>query len=349
MRTQLIILLVLGSIRLSAQAPDVQPDRLALSYSDSTASEQVVQVFVGTPSADELKARRPMLGRTVIKEDTLLFLPVIDFQPGGTYTLRLVPDGYTTTFSLPLPDGYAPATLETIYPSDSVWPSNLLKVHLYFSAPVAATNVYDHIYLTDSTGSRLDRIFLPLQPPLWNEDRTRLTLWIEPGRTKRDLGPNRRLGPALLAGHSYQLHVSRELKDQLGQPLAQSYQFTFRAGPPDRAVLQPDTWEVVSPPHSTAPLTLLLPESLDYVTASTYLRVETEQGSPVASRISYQPALRQWQFQPTTPWLPGRYRLRIDPRVEDLAGNRLHRLFDRGGSVGVGGGERFLEFVVDQE
>ena len=43
-------------------------------------------------------------------------------------------------------------------------------------------------------------IFLDLQPELWNKERTILTLWLDPGRIKRDLQPNKKLGLPLELG-----------------------------------------------------------------------------------------------------------------------------------------------------
>ena len=36
-----------------------------------------------------------------------------------------------------------------------------------------------------------------------------------------------------------------------------------------------------------------------------------------------------WTFRPLYPWQPQVYHLRVDARLEDLAGNSLTRLFDR--------------------
>ena len=41
--------------------------------------------------------------------------------------------------------------------------------------------------------------FLDLQPELWNAEGTVLTLWLDPGRIKRDLIPNKELGIPLKA------------------------------------------------------------------------------------------------------------------------------------------------------
>ena len=35
-------------------------------------------------------------------------------------------------------------------------------------------------------------IFLELENELWNPEHTQLTLWLDPGRIKRDLIPNQR-------------------------------------------------------------------------------------------------------------------------------------------------------------
>ncbi|MEI7931631.1 MAG: hypothetical protein WCI21_01040, partial [Alphaproteobacteria bacterium] len=36
----------------------------------------------------------------------------------------------------------------------------------------------------------------------------------------------------------------------------------------------------------------------------------------------------RWVFTPLHPWAKGEHFLRVDGVVEDLAGNRLHQLFD---------------------
>jgi hypothetical protein len=36
-----------------------------------------------------------------------------------------------------------------------------------------------------------------------------------------------------------------------------------------------------------------------------------------------------WSFRPSLPWAPGEYSLRVHAALEDRAGNRFDRLFDR--------------------
>ena len=37
----------------------------------------------------------------------------------------------------------------------------------------------------------------------------------------------------------------------------------------------------------------------------------------------------RWTFTPAAPWAAGDYALRVHPALEDRAGNRFDRLFDR--------------------
>lgn len=46
-----------------------------------------------------------------------------------------------------------------------------------------------------------------LKKELWNEDRARLTVLIDPGRIKRNVATNEALGRALLASRDYMLFV----------------------------------------------------------------------------------------------------------------------------------------------
>ncbi len=59
------------------------------------------------------------------------------------------------------------------------------------------------------------------------------------------------------------------------------------------------------------------------------LEVSDDAGHPVRGRPGSGPDERSWTFTPAAPWAAGKYRLAIDPRIEDLAGNSLARVFDR--------------------
>ena len=76
-------------------------------------------------------------------------------------------------------------------------PENLLKIYLRFSHPMREGQSDKYISLIKNGKDTLPDVFLNLQPELWNEDRTVLTVWLDPGRIKRDLQPNLKLGNPL--------------------------------------------------------------------------------------------------------------------------------------------------------
>ena len=76
--------------------------------------------------------------------------------------------------------------------------------------------IYDHIRFLDDEGKPIDRSILDLGAPLLSADGTLLTVWIEPGRQKRLLGPNRHLGSVFDIEQNYTLHISNTLKDAQG-------------------------------------------------------------------------------------------------------------------------------------
>jgi hypothetical protein len=52
-------------------------------------------------------------------------------------------------------------------------------------------------------------------------------------------------------------------------------------------------------------------------------------GRPVEGHAAIADGDGAWGFSPLQPWRPERYALAVDPRLEDLAGNSLTRVFDR--------------------
>ena len=81
-----------------------------------------------------------------------------------------------------------------IYPTQDTVPENLLKIYLQFSKPMREGQALRHIELLKNNRDTLPGVFLDLQPELWNVDRTTLTVWLDPGRIKRDLQPNGPIG-----------------------------------------------------------------------------------------------------------------------------------------------------------
>ena len=68
---------------------------------------------------------------------------------------------------------------------------------------------------------------------------------------------------------------------------------------------------------------------LDHALLQHCIEVKDDAGRPVRGQPEVGPAERSWTFTPAAPWAEGDYRLAVDPRLEDLAGNSLARVFDR--------------------
>lgn len=176
----------------------------------------------------------------------------------------------------------------------------------------------------------LKGVFLDLQPELWNADRTVLTLWLDPGRIKRDLQPNRRLGTPLAAGHQYQLVVDAAWPDEQGAALGNVTIKNFTAAQRDSLSPDPARWLLRVPESDRAdPLHVRFGEALDYSLLPETLHILDESGKRVAGIWQLGDQETQMTFKPTQRWRIGTYRLRVDGRLEDLAGNNLNRPFDR--------------------
>lgn len=257
------------------------------------------------------------------------FEPLVAFTRGRRYTIWLRNKPLSEVAIPALDAGDKPALL-AIYPSADSLPDNLLKVYLHFSRPMRESQSARYVALLNATGDTLRNVFLDLQPELWNADRKILTLWLDPGRIKRDLQPNKRLGAPLQIGNQYQLIISPAWPDALGAELGQRSTKAFRVIGRDSLSPSPARWSVRTPRAGTlAALAVAFGESLDHYLLTETMRVCRADGSVVSGTWHIGQQEVQSQFTPTSNWTAGQYRLRIENRLEDLAGNNLIRPFDR--------------------
>jgi hypothetical protein len=104
----------------------------------------------------------------------------------------------------------------------------------------------------------------------------------------------------------------------------------FVAGPPDFEPPAPGDWALTRPEVGTrAPLSVDLGSPHDHLSMVHRLRVLDADGAPVPGRIDLGAAESLWRFTPVAPWPDEPFRVVIDERLEDLAGNRPGVLFDR--------------------
>ncbi len=263
------------------------------------------------------------------KDNGLLFTPMIPFTRGMRYEVR-VHGTYAGGFEIPEnPTGNAPR-VTAIYPSADTLPENLLKIYLHFDQPMREGLSGKYVKLIKNQRDTIEGAFLDLQPELWNPGRTVLTLWLDPGRIKRDLQPNKRLGAPMQPGTHYQVIVSQAWTDVHGKKLAKPYQKAFVTIAKDSQSPQPWQWNLVTPTQATEqPLTIDFKESLDHSLLREVFTIQDSNGAKISGRWEIGQFEKQCSFIPAKEWRTGSYKLLIEPRLEDLAGNNLVRPFDR--------------------
>jgi len=271
----------------------------------------------------------PIFGSFEQKDNGLLFTPVIPFTRGMRYDVRV---RGTRTGGFEIPEnkaGNAPH-VTAIYPSADTLPENLLKIYLHFDQPMREGLSGKYVKLVKNGRDTIEGAFLDLQPELWNPDRTVLTLWLDPGRIKRDLQPNKRLGAPMQRGTHYKVIISQAWTDVHGKKLAEPYQKTFVTTAKDSLSPQPAQWALVPPSRATSqPLKIDFKESLDHSLLEEVFLIRDDTGATVPGKWEIGQFEKQCSFTPDANWKTGSYELLIEPRLEDLSGNNLVRPFDR--------------------
>jgi hypothetical protein len=144
---------------------------------------------------DQLQVRlkkqfEPVLGQFEEEGNAVVFKPVVPLTSGLDYEIFYQKEIVGSIF-IPLPVNAKQTALVNVFPTADTLPENLLKIYLQFSAPMREGEALQYVHLLNENKDTLHDIFLDLQPELWNKERTALTLWLDPGRIKRDLIPNR--------------------------------------------------------------------------------------------------------------------------------------------------------------
>jgi len=337
---------------------------LAVRPLEETAWRSIFEVRPDPGDGTGSDGSRPaMLGSYRVELGRVLFLPRFPLEPGLTYMARFdvarlarvtgAPAGaasaITARLAIEAPDLRPTTRLERVYPSADRLPENLLKFYLHFSAPMSARDSYRHIRLLDSEGRKIELPFLELPQELWDPAGQRLTLLLDPGRIKRDLVPNREEGPPLRRGETFELAIDAAWLDAKGAPLVEAYLKTFEVVEADRQSPDPGEW-VLSPPspNTREPLRIHFDEPLDRALSMRMLLVVAGDGQAVRGEPHVEAYEALWSFHPAAPWLVGSYRLLVDPRLEDLAGNAVGRAFEvQGGHTDTVEAEDPIELVFE--
>lgn len=271
----------------------------------------------------------PVMGSFTL-DNQLVFQPLVPFTRDNFYGI-FVHDQLVGQFHVAAANG-SPTQVIAVYPQVDTVPENMLKIYIQFSRPMSEGQSAKYISLVKNDTDTLHDVFLDLQPELWNEFRTALTLWLDPGRIKRDLQPNLKLGNPLHTKEKYRLIISKNWKDVQGRALQNSYEWNFVTGARDSLSPDPGKWTVTLPKAGTRrPVMINFHETLDHFLAiePITLTITYDNGRMVSGSMEVIGNDRFFKFLPDQPWSAGNYVLKIKSRLEDLAGNNLNRPFDR--------------------
>ena len=227
-----------------------------------------------------------------------------------------------------MPAPVAETRVVGVSPAGDTVPENLLRIYVWFSAPMSRESGVAHVTLFDDRAEVKDA-FLPVDGGFWNHDFTRYTLFFDPGRVKDGILPRERMGRPLVAGRRYRLVIAPTWRDARGAPLAEPFEHRFRAGAAATKALDMAAWQITTPAAGTRePVVVRFPAPLDHALALRAIGVESLAGEPLDGDVSIDAADTRWQLVPREPWRVGRFTLVALDALEDPAGNRLGRAFE---------------------
>ncbi len=319
----------------SGLAPEMVDEIRRAEWSGERWQEALSVRLTGTPP------RPPLLGTYAVQGSDLIFTPSFPVDAGRIYDVTLrpsrLPGGQrgaadvqvTVASAKKTPLNQPATTISLVTPTVSVLPENQLKFYLHFSAPMSRGEAYRHITLRTEAGEVVAHPFLELPEELWDPELRRFTLLLDPGRIKRGLKPREQFGPPLETGRAYTLEISADWLDANGRPLAAPLRKAFRVADPDDTQPNVERWKIQWPTQATRqPVTIEFDEPLDHGLLQRMIWIVDAEDRVLTGDVRTSDHDRRWEWTPDASWQPGRYRLVIDTRLEDLAGNSLARPFE---------------------
>jgi hypothetical protein len=279
-------------------------------------------------TAEELAKRPAVAGAWSIAGKNIRFEPQFPLVPGVTY--RITGDlPKPLTFTIPKPPPGPPMSISAVYPSADVLPENTLRFYVHFSGQMTRGDIYKNVKLIRDDGVEVKRPFLELDEELWSSDGRRVTMLFHPGRVKRELVPREEDGPILEEGRTYTMIFGRGWRDAEGRPLTKEFRKTFRVGPPEDTAIDLRTWSLMAPrAGGDSPVIVRLAKPADKALLGSTISVVDSKDRPVAGEVTVGGGERVITFVPAKPWMRDEYRLVVDPRLEDVCGNRIGEPFE---------------------
>lgn len=319
---------ILASVSLIiAQLPGDDPNAIVV-WAENAPEDAVLTLHLVDQDTDEIG---PAMFAQVEREDEKLKLtPSFKLSSDSRYRAVIQSKGGkiidTADYVTKAVHG-PPPQLTEIYPRSKQLPANLLKFYLYFDQPMReGREIFDLIHIEDDSGKRVHAPWRRLE--LWNEDATRLTLWIHPGRIKRGVNLREQLGPVLVPGKHYTLVIEKSIRSAKGIPCQKDFRHTFFTLAEDHERPSPQAWKRHSAIAGTRlPLEVESPEPLDHALLTRYVKVYRN-GKLIHTTFSMGIHDNRFSLFPCEPWEPAEYEVRVGKQLEDLAGNTPERVFD---------------------
>ncbi|MDG1517452.1 MAG: hypothetical protein P8Q42_05450 [Flavobacteriales bacterium] len=215
-----------------------------------------------------------------------------------------------------------------IYPSADSIPVNVTRFYIEFSKPMQEMNILKHVKLTNNKGENISGVFFENQYELWDNDRKKVTLLVDPGRVKKGLYARNNLGRAFDEGLNYTLTVDSFLLDFDNHNLVASFSKSFVATKEDTIPPKVELWKYSIPKCNTRePFIINFNDKLDHILAKSFLAV-TFNKEKIEGNIELNNNEQQWVFTPDKEWKSGDYKIFINKRLEDIATNSMNQLFD---------------------
>lgn len=299
--------------------------------------QALLRVSVGDRTATE----PAVIGKYAASDHAITFTPTFPLDPGRAYQVTFDPTRLprpgqgmpvTSTVSLPAIATKPTTVVTAVYPDASVVPENLLRIYIQFSAPMGSSGAADFVHLVHRASSKeevVEGAFLPVQADFWSPDHTRYTVFLDPGRVKLGILPNRQHGRPLRANHKYALVISPNWPDANRQPLNNGYRHEFSAGPAIKTAIDTSQWRIAAPVAGTRDqLVVTFPRPLNHAVVIRALGVESAEHHAINGVVSLEQHDTRWRFEPVEHWKPGEHSLIALAFLEDPQGNQIGRPFE---------------------
>jgi hypothetical protein len=303
--------------------------------------------LVNGDSPSEADFQQPgILGTCILNGGVAEYRPRFALGRGNWYTAFVVEStapgepylAARKTYEVPVEGPREPTSVGYVSPPLDLYPANLLKFRISFNRPMReGREVFSRIHLLDAAGREIPHPWRDLE--LWAVEGCMLHLYIHPGRIKQGVNLREELGPVLEPRKKYTLVVDAAMRDANGFPLKEEFRHEFFTENELRKKIDPAAWKFelehlersIPKAGTDDPLVVEFDRLLDLHKVDDVFTIYDPKGKKVEGSFETNGGMRYVLFNASEPWKweAGKYRLVVNPRLTDFAGNTPLRVFDR--------------------